>query len=349
MEHARRWVNRPPGSNWGDFGEQDEIGRMNLITEEARLAAVRTVTCGKTFCLSLPLGLPGGAALNPRRRPPRLFATERSGRQNYNYVLAHDHPQATDVICDDLVLLYTQYSTQWDSLAHYGSLFDADGTGAVKPVYYNGWASETDIHGARAAGPAGDTELRYPGVGANRLGIDKLAETGVQGRGVLVNLERYWGKPDRHIDGARLMALMREQRVEIRKGDLLCLYTGFSDWLTKQPGNRDVRELHALCPALDGRDEALLTWLTESNISALIADNYAVEAVDDSVPSAPGARMPLHEHCLFKLGMNLGELWYLKDLAKWLEEHERHAFLLTAPPLRLPGAVGSPATPVATV
>ena len=59
--------------------------------------------------------------------------------------------------------------------------------------------------------------------------------------------------------------------------------------------------------------------------------------------------MPLHEHCLFKLGVNLGELWYLTALAKWLRENKRYRFLLTAPPLRLPGAVGSPATPIATV
>jgi hypothetical protein len=57
----------------------------------------------------------------------------------------------------------------------------------------------------------------------------------------------------------------------------------------------------------------------------------------------------LHEHCLFKLGVPLGELWWLGDLARWLREHGRSRFLLTAPPLRLPGAVGSPVTPVATV
>ena len=39
----------------------------------------------------------------------------------------------------------------------------------------------------------------------------------------------------------------------------------------------------------------------------------------------------------------------LTPLADWLNAHGRHHFLLTAPPLRLPGAVGSPATPVATV
>ncbi len=61
------------------------------------------------------------------------------------------------------------------------------------------------------------------------------------------------------------------------------------------------------------------------------------------------AALPLHEHCLFKLGVHLGELWYLSELAAWLREHGRTRFLLTAPPLRLPGAVGSPTTPVATV
>jgi kynurenine formamidase len=32
-----------------------------------------------------------------------------------------------------------------------------------------------------------------------------------------------------------------------------------------------------------------------------------------------------------------------------LRKHKRSRFLLTAPPLRMPGAAGSPVTPVATV
>jgi hypothetical protein len=39
----------------------------------------------------------------------------------------------------------------------------------------------------------------------------------------------------------------------------------------------------------------------------------------------------------------------LSELADWLGKNKRNRFLLTAPPLRLPGAVGSPATPVGTV
>jgi hypothetical protein len=47
--------------------------------------------------------------------------------------------------------------------------------------------------------------------------------------------------------------------------------------------------------------------------------------------------------------VNLGEIWYLSELAQWLRRNGRSRFLLTAPPLRLPGAVGSPLTPVGTV
>ena len=75
---------------------------------------------------------------------------------------------------------------------------------------------------------------------------------------------------------------------------------------------------------------------------------------DELIPTsltkpAPHAMMPLHEHCLFKNGIHLGEMWYFRELAGWLRAHKRNRFLLTAPPLRLPGAVGSPATPIATV
>jgi len=110
--------------------------------------------------------------------------------------------------------------------------------------------------------------------------------------------------------------------------------------------------VHDICAVLDGRDARLQQWVTESGAVALISDNYAVEGV----PARPCdehaghcAALPLHAHCLFKLGVYLGEIWYLSELADWLRANKRNRFLLTAPPLRLPGAVGSPATPVGTV
>ena len=128
------------------------------------------------------------------------------------------------------------------------------------------------------------------------------------------------------------------------------LHTGFADLILELRKNPDPQLLHHTCSGLDGRDGKLLQWITDSGLAALIADNYAVEIIPQS-PFKPmqHAAMPLHEHCLFKNGIHLGEIWYLSELARWLRENGRNRFLLTAPPLRLPGAVGSPATPVATV
>jgi hypothetical protein len=114
-------------------------------------------------------------------------------------------------------------------------------------------------------------------------------------------------------------------------------------------GAPDGERLHASCAVLDGRDEALRAWIRNSGVVAIIADNFAVEAF----PAVDGgdccAALPLHELCLFHLGIPLGELWRLTELATWLRAAGRSRFLLTAPPLNLPGAVGSPVSPVATV
>jgi len=50
-----RWKLRPKGSTWGDFGPDDQLGRLNLLTPEKVLQGVAEVKVGKSFCLSLPL------------------------------------------------------------------------------------------------------------------------------------------------------------------------------------------------------------------------------------------------------------------------------------------------------
>ena len=56
-------------------------------------------------------------------------------------------PKYVDVWADDVVTLSLQYSTQWDSLAHVGAEFDADGDGVEEAVYYNGYRAGTDLVG----------------------------------------------------------------------------------------------------------------------------------------------------------------------------------------------------------
>ena len=345
---TQRWKNRPEGSTWGDFGPDDENGRLNLLTPERVKRAVAEVQEGRTFCLSLPLDYPGGNLLNDRRHPPRTFSTIRDGKANYNYRLDQHDEALTDVLSDDAALIHLQYSTQWDGLSHVGSLFDADGDGVPEVVYYNGWRGGEDIVGP--SGHAhGDGCSEYEGAHAGRLGIEKMAQRCVQGRGVMVDLNAHFGEERKLVGYDELMAVMEADKVEVEEGDMLCLHTGFARMVLRMNRTPDPKKLHGACPVLNGRDKRLQNWITDAGIAVLIADNYAVEAY----PSEPGegkhAALPLHEHCLFKLGVHLGELWYLSDLADYLRANGRSRFLLTAPPLRLPGAVGSPSTPVATV
>lgn len=336
-----RWKQRPPGSNWGDFGPDDQVGRMNLLTSQTRLKAVREVEHGIAFCLSLPLDYPGGNKLFQHRKEPKFFHEKRGEGHNYNFKLSSVCGCFTDVISDDGVVLYTQYSTQWDGLGHVGALFDANGDGLPEKVYYNGYRA-----GVHVVGPDDAAD----GFGAKAIGIERLATAGVQGRGVLVDLERLHGRDRALVGYDGLMKALDAQGASVEQGDFLCLYTGFADLVLEMKKDPDGDVLGKSCAVLDGRDDKLLQWITDSGIVAICADNFAVEAY----PTRPGegehyAALPLHHHCLFKLGLNLGELWYFAELAQWLRANRRSSFLLTAPPLRLPGAVGSPATPVATV
>lgn len=346
-----RWKRRPEGSTWGDFGPDDQLGRLNWLTPEKVLQGVAEVKAGKSFCLSLPLDYPGGNVLNPRRHPPVIRPTARARQPNMNYALAQDDPNLTDVVSDDLVVMHLQYSTQWDSLAHVGSLFDVDGDGNVEPVYYNGYRGGVDIVGpsdVADSGVEGPIAMRSTSA-AKALGVENMAQACMQGRGVMIDLHAHVGRINVTFGYDRLMRVLEADKVVVEKGDMVCIHTGFAQMLLEMNRNPDPGKARHLCATLNGRDKKLLNWITDSGLVALIADNYAVEAHPAEPQEGCCAALPLHEHCLFKLGVNLGELWHLTPLADWLRANGRNRFLLTAPPLYLPGAVGSPATPIATV
>ena len=341
---AQRWKIRPNGANWGDFGPDDEIGRLNLITPDVRRQAFTEVQAGVVFCLSLPLTIPGGTVVHRLRHPPRLSALPRDGEGNlnYNYPLSRENPHSTDVVSDDVVTLATQYSTHWDSFAHVGQIFDADEDGTSEPLYYNGWRAGEHVRPPDPVTGAPQTR---------RLGIDSFAKTGIQGRGVMIDLRHHLG-PGRHEVGYNtLMRIIDADDITVRSGDILCFYSGFGDLLLAAGGRPDPADVHpAKCAELDGRDERLLQWIDDSGCAAIASDNIGIEMLPArKAPDGLRASLPLHELCLFKLGIALGELWYLSELAHWLRARNRQYFLLTAPPLRLVGAVGSPVTPIATV
>jgi kynurenine formamidase len=348
---TQRWNQRPPGSTWGDWGEDDELGRINLITPEKVLQGVREVEAGISFSLSLPLDYPGGSALNQRRYPPILRPTEDLQHKPdvfYNVVASESiDPSYIDVWSDDMVILWLQYSTQWDALAHQGAEFDADGDGVAEPMYYNGFRAGVDVIGPQPdAKGDGSGSVSF----GRHLGLEHMAAHGVQGRGVLIDVAHHLNhSPDwQSVNLKTLKEIMAADNVVVEPGDMLLIHTGFATQVLAWERNPDPAKIQAMYPYLDAEDEGLLEWIADSQISALIADNYAVEGWPAANPE-PHTLLPIHHLCLFKLGVPLGELWYLHELAAWLREHNRSRFLLTAPPLRLPGAMGGPLTPIATV
>ena len=337
----KRWKNRPEGSNWGEFGEDDQRGRMNLITAERRLAALKEVKTGQVFTLSHPLDRPGGNHLNGNRFTP-VFHPVNRGKEVY-FNLGNDtvDPRYNDVGSDEAIMLYMQYSTHWDGFAHKGTRFDANGDGVEEKISYNGW-SLVDEKG----------QGLYGALGARAVSVAEMAQTGVQGRAVMIDLRHYYGEERIGVTYEMLEKVMKADQVTVKPGDIVCLHTGMGELIKQADGKLDA-SIKTACTVLDGYDKRLLEWIADSGLVALAADNLAVErsstlGPDPRMPHR-GPALPLHEHCLVKLGIHLGELWYLSELAHWLRQNQRTSFLLTAPPLRMPGAAGSPVTPVATV
>jgi kynurenine formamidase len=215
----------------------------------------------------------------------------------------------------------------------------------AEKVFYNGWRGDEHIAPGRPCADCGD----LTGVEAKRLGIENIAETCVQGRAVMIDLNAAFGDAHLDVNFAGLSEAMSAQNVVVESGDMVCFHTGFGRKIKEMAGAPDKDVLHGSCAALEGRDPMLQEWIRDSGVVALIADNYAVERVPSRSGSGKRPFLPLHQLCLFKLGVPLAELWWLSDLADYLRAAGRTRFLLTAPPLRLPGAVGSPVTPVATV
>ena len=89
-----RWKIKPAGSTWGDFGPDDQLGRLNLVTPEKVKQGVAEVQGGHDLLPSMPLDYPGGSILNPRRNPPVLSPTERGGKPNMAYPLVARRPEA---------------------------------------------------------------------------------------------------------------------------------------------------------------------------------------------------------------------------------------------------------------
>ncbi len=87
-----------------------------------------------------------------------------------------------------------------------------------------------------------------------------------------------------------------------------------------------------------------LPWMHAKEIAAIGSDTYAVEVR----PSELGPfRSPFHCCAIPNMGLTLGKIFYLEELAADCAEVGRYTFLLVAPPLPVSNAVGTPINPYA--
>ncbi len=305
-------VGAQPGTpnNWGRFGAQDQLGTANLFTPERVAAAARLVRTGKRFSLGLPIGkpTPGGY----RAEPLHLY-----GFAAGDGVLNGGRGGSRFQTSDDYVVMALQASTQVDGFGHVGG----------DHTLYNGyWAGVVTAAS-----------------GARRLGVHKLAAQGFVGRCVVLDVARHLGV-DRldagfGIGADELDATARAQHTAVEAGDVVLVRTGQIGWKVQQrPGTPEFATHDE--PGLSMR---AIPWLADHDVAMIACDNAACEVV----PSEPGAPMlTFHVAALRDLGLLIGELFDLDELAADCADDGVYEGMFVASPLPVIGSSGSPINPI---
>ncbi len=215
---------------------------------------------------------------------------------------------------DDYVFMPLQAASQWDGLAHV--YYDDQ--------LYNGFPS-SDV------GPHG----------AKHCSIDKQAK-GIVGRGVLLDIARLkgveWLEAGTVISPEDLDAAAARQGVEVKPGDILLFRTG---WRTKFVREGDATAFMAGEPGLG---LACCQWIHDHEIAAVASDNWAIEVLPGEIDTE---LLPVHMVLIRDMGVTLGEILDLDELAADCESDGVWEFFLTAPPIKFTAAVGSPINPLA--
>jgi kynurenine formamidase len=300
-------------SNWGRWGEDDVLGTLNFLDEAKRREGAALVRRGVSFSLSQRFDMNGPQKGWRRRTNPVHTMLDTGtdaalGNQGFPHGIGG---------ADDVIAMPLQCSTQWDGLGH---IFDHgkawNGRDAAKTV-----TSDGDLV----------------------TGIEHMAPY-VAGRGVLLDAGRVIGDergelPDGFaITEEHLTATAEAHGVAVGRGDIVVVRTGR---LT-----RARREGWGDYAGGDSPGLSFTTagWLHTSEIAAIATDTWGFEVRPNEFD---GAFQPLHQVVIPNMGLLIGEMWDPDALADDCACDGVYEFWLTAAPLPITGAVGSPVNPVA--
>ena len=317
-------TDRPPGSSWGVFGDDDEVGTLNFITPDRVAHAASLVRRGVAFNLDHRLD-----AFRPPVAPHR-HAPE--------HTIFSNSPHHRDDRIDNF---YLQGTTQVDSLRH----FRHPDFG-----FYNGAADDRVIAGS-------------PTIGVNRYAERCIAGRGVlidvdrhlRRHGRPLDFRSGEPFPVSTLDDAAVA-----QGVRFLRGDILLMRTG---WLASYFGEMSQTERDALprnlrCPGLIQARETV-EWLWDNGIAVAASDNVGFEAIpsirespfisarDRAAGTDPIHAGLMHPTLIALMGLCIGELWDLEALAADCSRTGRWECMVTCKPLNLTGGVGSPANAMA--
>jgi kynurenine formamidase len=312
----------PPGSSWGVFGDDDEIGCLNFLTPKGVAEAAALIQTGKTFRLDLPinLGPDAGWATPPlwRHEYAKLkivtgsdFAKEVGYEQITKAIGLNDRLEFWDV----------EDGTQWDVLTHWND--------PVTGLFYNGFTEE-QVRGPEA-----------------KMGIQTWADR-IAGRGALVDIYKYRadvGRPldpltDEYIPFEDLTGAMDAQGLTLKPGTILHFRTGFvQDYMKLPPEEKErISWWNELKTAGLQPSDQLMEFLWDNRVAALVTDCPAVEPWPWDLLGEDS----LHFRTLPRLGLPIGEQYALDDLAADCAEDGRWEFFTMSTPLILKGSAGSP-------
>jgi len=300
-------------SNWGRWGQHDEVGGLNFLDAAQVLRGVSAVHQGRPFTLQLPLATEKGDPVAPgRSTAKRLMVFDRS---HYTAGRKRSAPGGLQA-ADDYICCYLQGSTHYDGLGHawYGDHM------------WNGNSAELTVGGMAACG------------------VQPIAERGVVGRGVLLDVARHRGRdvldPGEHFSHIDLLEIAAAQGVDIEPRDILLLRTGFMGDYYRKP-SVDFYE-GMVEPGLVYSPE-LVDWFYEMQIPNLVTDTISNEVGHD--PNT-GVALTLHAALMRNLGVVFTEMAALDALAQDCAADGQYTFLYVAAPLKVVQGTGGLVNPV---
>jgi kynurenine formamidase len=301
--------------NWGKWGEQDELGCLNYLGNEQVMRGVGEIKSGEVFTLQALMGHSHGDPVFPGRESiDRSNILDESTWESGS----DDAPSFPGGLhyADDKATIFLQGSTQYDALGHVW--YDGQ--------IWNGYDAHETVGGLKKAS------------------VLPIAERGVVGRGVLIDMARHRGKQwlekGETFDHEDLMAAAEAQGTRIEPRDILVIRTGWLNYFYSV--SQDEFYDGFTEPGLTYSRE-LVDWFQRMEIPNLVTDTIANEVTSDPVT---GVMLPLHCALMRNLGVVLTEICSLDKLADACAADGRWTFLYTAAPLKVVEGTGAPVNPI---